>query len=152
MSYLSIAAAVVIAMLAASCFFLFKHGESLAQDLATERANVVTLQDKMKVQQAAITKLEVQRAKDQAQINRLGEKNNVLQTAKEEAVAELNGFRTRLDRVAIKKPGLVGRLATRATCRVMYNFQSASGGDTSERNPCLPPASPLPNHSTASGD
>ena len=131
----------------------YDHVEELNQVIANERAKVQTLNDAVKTQQDTIYALETRRAEDQRDIIALGDNLAYAQLEKEEAVAQFNAYRKRLDTAAIARPTLVGRVATRATKRVFDAFFEASGGgNSSERDTGISPASPDTDLSSASND
>lgn len=54
--------------------------------------------------------------------------NNALQAQTDAAISTLTNYRDRLASAAQGRPGLVGRLATRATGRLMCQMAAATGG------------------------
>lgn len=142
MKYLLIAAGVAILILSGIVSFQYKAIEALNQDIATERANVVTLKATIKEQNETILLVEKQRAADQVKMDWLREQKLQAVEEQKNAEASINSYRKRLDKAAIAKPELVGRIATRATGRVMRSFFKASGGR--EEGPTAKDLSPTP--------
>jgi len=142
MNYLLIAAAVAIAILTAIVSFQYSEITTLHEDVATERANVVTLKTTIKDQNETILVIEKQRAADQVKLNWVAEKNQQAFKDQKDAEAKLESYRKRLDKVAVAKPELVSRLASRATGRVMRSFFQASGGREPEPAPSSVSPSP----------
>lgn len=102
--------------------FLWNQNTGLTEQLVEANRAVIE-------RDAKITKLEQQRETDQKNITVLGVAVNEAQTAKDKEIAKLNSYRERLSKAATGRPALVGRLATRATGRVMCSFNAASGGN-----------------------
>jgi hypothetical protein len=140
MHYILVAAGVAILLLTGAVSFVYSDNQSLRDQLATERGNVSRLAAEIEEQNGTILRLEKQRSVDQANLINLGEKLTEAEQAESEANAKLNDYRTRIDDAALAKPGLVGRLATRATDRVQRDFYEASGGgEEGEGNTAVSP-------------
>lgn len=126
MNYLLIGAAVAIFILSGIVGIQYKVIEGLNQDVATERANVSTLKTTIEDQNKTILTIESQRAADQVKLDWVAERNRQAIKKKNDAEAKINSYRKRLDKVAIAKPELVSRLATKATARMMNDFLLAT--------------------------
>ena len=111
--------------------FQYEAIQEAAANLATEKANVSTLESSITDQNNTILRMEFKREQDQEQLTKLGDKLNAAQEQREQEIAKFNNYRDRLDKAAIAHPTRIGRLATRATLRVFDAFFTASGGKKS---------------------
>lgn len=145
--YVLVAAGVTIALLSGLLYFMNGQNNDLREALATERANVVALKASISDQEGVIQDLQDQRDQDNERIIELSIAANDATQKKDRAIADLNAYRDRLSKTAVARPGLVGRLATRATCRVQRDFFLASGGDEQDSPDCsVSSSASVPNH------
>jgi hypothetical protein len=72
--------------------------------------------------------LETQRQEDQLKMDELGGLMAKAQEERDAAVNTLNSYRQRLSVVAIKKPGLIAKKATKATNAARVEFCRITGG------------------------
>ncbi len=124
-----IAGAVLLSLLAVSAginILQYDESQDLTVDVATAKANEVTLKGKIEDLNKTVKLVEAQRAEDQDRITELGEKLTYERRKTDEAISKLNSYRSRISKAALAKPGMVGNSATRATNRLFQEFPSAS--------------------------
>ena len=103
------------------------------------KANVVQAEAAVAQQRQALVYYRETVEEQTALIGDLSEDATAVAIERDEAIAQLNEYRAKIARAATGRPSLVGRLATRATNRVMQQFHTASGGDGDEANGDLSP-------------
>lgn len=137
----------LLALGAAGVMIKWQDGkiDDLNEQVGSLKADVQKAGEALEAQKLALAKVEAQREADQRELNLLGQE--VARAAKErdDAVNTLNGFRSRILDAALAKPGLVGRLATRAVADLMRGFESATqpdGGEPGGGDPAVRPATP----------
>lgn len=133
MKYGLIAAVIAIIGLGVTVYILHGENETLNQNLATARADTATAKAALEDQKKEVAYLKELRERDHALIGELSQNVTDLQSEYSEVSATLNGYRTRLDNVAIAKPKLLGRMATKATNKVFKDFEDATS---------IPPSTP----------
>lgn len=136
--------AVLILLLGGAVWWLYDDVQTLQAELATEKANVQIAKTEIKGLNENIIMLEELRKQDQKMIDTMSARFADLQEKNDETVATLNSYRSRLNDVAIAKPGLVGRRATAATDRLFDDFRTATGRTTDGTGQDVPPAQAEP--------
>lgn len=140
------AALVALALCVGAATWQYNRANDLAAALATaEERRQAEARDFRRLEaalRASIERLEDQRRIDQANMDFLAEQNNRIAKERDDEKAKLDGYRNRLQRAALARPGLVGRAATRAVGRLFAEFGRATdpGGDPDEADPAVPPA------------
>ena len=123
---------VIIAGLALACMglgFLLKASYKANGIL---EANVAVAEQALVEERETLAAVQAHAKQQAREIEALAADEAEAATQKDKAIAELNSFRNKLGRAATGRPSLVGRLATRATAKVMEQFYEASGGSPPE--------------------
>ncbi len=123
-----IAAAVALMLSLATNAFLFQRTQDLAEDVATERANVATLQNAVYERDRAIRDLEIQRVRDEAALQRINDQMIAIERERHEEAQRYERYRSRLDEETIARPEVVGRAARIGISGSMRAVQCATGG------------------------
>jgi hypothetical protein len=120
--------------------FQYDAIQEVNASLATEKANNASLEGLIGEQNQTIVLLETRRATDQVNLDDLTNKYSSTILEKEKQIAKLNSFRDRLNKAALDRPALVGRLATRSVKRLLRNFYTASGGEEDRAGDSVSPS------------
>ena len=98
------------------------------EDIGVLKANVAVAEGATEEQRQALLQVEAQFREERQRVTTLQEENNATLIEKDTAVQDLSNFRAKISRAAEGRPALIGRLATKATARIMRDFHIASGG------------------------
>jgi|APSaa5957512535_1039671.scaffolds.fasta_scaffold23508_2 hypothetical protein len=148
--YIIMGLVIALALAGGVIWWLKKENETLLKNVATLQANMVTAQSVNKSLNEEIDRIVDLQREQQEQLGALNETINKVTIEKNDAVAKLNGYRNRISDLAQKKPGLIGRFATRATNNVLRDFVCASGDkDKSYCSKAVPPANAGTDRGTA---
>ena len=112
------------------------------EDIGVLKANVAVAEAATEEQRQALLLVEIQFREERQRVTTLQEEHNATLIERDTAVQDLNNFRSKISRAAEGRPVRVGRLATRATARVMQQFFTASGGTPDEPGGAVPTAPP----------
>lgn len=137
--YIIIGLGIALAIASGIIYWQYAHIEQLNKDVATERANVVTAKTEIKGLNDNILLLEELREQDQEAMDNLGKEVNRVEEERNEAKTKLDAFRARINRVSLRKPGLVGRAASRASNKLFRDFHTATGGTPDQAGGTIPP-------------
>ena len=135
---------VIIAGLALACMglgFLLKASYKANGIL---EANVAVAEQALVEERETLAAVQAHAEQQAREIAALAADEAEAATQKDKAIAELNSFRNKLGRAATGRPSLVGRLATRASRNVMFDFYTASGGQPASGTDGVPPAPAVP--------
>lgn len=126
-----VAAAMGVALLVSGAFgyWQYDRANGLQKSLAAERANVQIARDAVAEANATVKLMEQRIERVQFELEVINGRNTEILKEKDEANAKLNSYRDRIATIASKKPGLVGRFATRAVNGVMRDVQRTTDPD-----------------------
>lgn len=117
----------LIVVLSGLCWFLFNQNQNLNAENGILKTNVAQIEKVNESLNATIDSMIERRKQDQIRIDEYAEKINTINQEKSEVVTQFNEYRNRIGALAQKKPGLIGRYASRATNNIMREFACASG-------------------------